>query len=109
MYWITERLDGTCWCSYRIQDGTEYFTEKTLDLAIERMIQAAWYMNHGKIDASDISFTREREMLRPATVEVVREPFTPPTPMASQSIDEVGPTKYPKGLKGLLMRIADEL
>lgn len=107
MYWIREKLDGSFDCSYRIQDGTEYFTEPSMSLAISKMVQAARFMNGGVITKDDISFSVEREVHRPASTEVVVDRVPPPK---SRPIDyEIPGVKYPGGLKGLLLRIADSL
>lgn len=108
MYQIIERLDGTFDCSYRVQDGTEYFQSKTLGEAVRSMIQAARFGCGNTITASDISYLQERETVIPARYVTACEPFTPSF-SASPPADDVGPSKYPRGLKGLLMRIADEL
>lgn len=107
MYWIREKLDGSFDCSYRIQDGTEYFTESSLSTAITKMIQAAKFMNGGDITEEDISFSVERAVHRPACVEIVVDDM--PKPFSRAIDDEVGNCKYPPGLKGLLLRIADSL
>lgn len=107
MYWIREKIDGSFECSYRIQDGTEYFTESSLSAAIGKMIMCAKFMNNGDITEDDISFSVEREVHRPASTEIVVDRI--PRPSSRPVDDEVGDGKYPPGLKGFLLRLADTL
>ncbi len=56
MYNITELRNGKWYCQYRIQDGTEDFTEPTRKKAVQGMISAARTMNNMYITEKDISF-----------------------------------------------------
>jgi hypothetical protein len=51
--------DGSFLCEYRIQDGTERFTEKTLNDAIHGLISAARAMNGSFITEKNIEVRDE--------------------------------------------------
>lgn len=56
MYSIIELRDGTYQCICRAQDGTERWTEKDKDTAVEELINAAKALNGTKITEKDIHF-----------------------------------------------------
>ncbi len=62
MYTIIKKLDGTFACQFRLQDGTEYYTESTIKAAIAHAIRFAKVMNGTKITKGAISFYEERQV-----------------------------------------------
>lgn len=59
MYTIIKGLDGKFHCQFRLQDGTEYYTEDSLEVAIEHAKNFAKTMNGTKIKKKDITFLQE--------------------------------------------------
>lgn len=70
MYEIYIRQDGTFSCVGRLQDGTEYWDEKSLSAAIISVKKFARAMNGVKIKRSDITIYEQKMVQR----WVVREP-----------------------------------
>lgn len=65
MYTITQLEDGTFWCEGRLQDGTERWSEASLDAAIKSMKTFAKVMNGTKIKKKDIEFYRREPVNQP--------------------------------------------
>ncbi len=62
MYTIIKKLDGTYACQFCLQDGTEYYTESTLEAAIAYAKRFAKVINGEKrLKKKDISFYEEKE------------------------------------------------
>lgn len=72
MYKIIRLLNGTFACQFRLQDGTEYYTETTLEKAIAHAKLFAKVMNGMKIKKRDIEFYREEPIVKNELV-----PWTP--------------------------------
>ena len=62
MYTIIRALDGTFKCQFRLQDGTEFYTEPTVEKAIEHAKTFAKVMNGAKIKKKDITFLQEKKV-----------------------------------------------
>jgi hypothetical protein len=62
MYTIILGLDGKYHCQFRLQDGTEYYVEDSLESAIKGAKAFAKAYNHSKIKKKDITFLRERQV-----------------------------------------------
>lgn len=58
MYTIYLLENGKFECHGMVQDGTERWTEDTLEKAIKSMIEFAKYGNHAKITKKNISFKK---------------------------------------------------
>lgn len=59
MYTIILGLDGKYHCQFRLQDGTEYYTEETLEAAVDHAKRFAKFMNGMKIKKKNITFLRQ--------------------------------------------------
>lgn len=59
MYAITKMMDGTYWCTIKIQDGTEVWREKTEDKAISSVIAGAYAWNHSRINKQMIKWSMQ--------------------------------------------------
>lgn len=81
MYEITLGRDGKYYCAGRVQDGTECWTEDTLEAAVSAMISFAAVMNGATgrraLTRDGIRFLREVQVVRITTES---EPWVPPSP-----------------------------
>ena len=59
MYRILEKANGEFHCEVGIQDGTEYWVEKSLDDAVQAVKRAAKFLNGQKIKKKEIKHYRE--------------------------------------------------
>jgi hypothetical protein len=60
MYTIILGLDGKYHCQFRLQDGTEYYTEPTLETAIAHAKKFARIVNGDKkLKKKDIAFYKQ--------------------------------------------------
>jgi len=76
MYVIIKGEDGKFHCQGRVQDGTERWTEATLDAAVASMKQFARTANHDKIKKKHIQF--------PQTAQVVKTECVPWDPFGKR-------------------------
>ena len=81
MYQIVKGLDGKFYCSVRLQDGVEMWTDDTLEEAIRTVISGAKTCNNATITEKNIVFLQEQTQVRTVTVVV---PWSPPLTKTSE-------------------------
>jgi hypothetical protein len=70
MYAIYKKADGEYACEGKVQDGTERWTEKTLEAAVKSMKRHAKFMNGTKIKRKHIHYFEPRTVVEPQWTEV---------------------------------------
>lgn len=62
MYTIIKGKDGKFHCMFRLQDGTERYTEESLEAAVAHAKRFAKSMNGHKIKRKNIEFLEEQDV-----------------------------------------------